>query len=256
MPNVDKIQHVVWIVDMSSIFVILAVAALLTSVVSAMIGMAGGIALLGVMTALLPAKQVVPLHGVVQLSSNFTRTVAFLRFVHWKIWSLFAGPAVFGIWIGSQLWAGTKLDWFKPVIGCFILLFVLWRHFKRQLRNPPAFIYPILGLMTGILSIFVGATGPFLAPFFLRDDFDNEQVIATKAACQFWLHLFKIPAFLALGFDYLAHTDILAMLVLCVIIGTLIGKRLLRGVSKKAFTWTFETVLSAVALYLIVGWIL
>ena len=47
--------------------VALTAAALITSMISAVLGMAGGITLLGVMTALLPPAQVVPLHGVVQL---------------------------------------------------------------------------------------------------------------------------------------------------------------------------------------------
>ena len=46
------------------------VAALVTSIISGILGMAGGITLLGVMVALIPAGLVVPLHGVVQLGSN------------------------------------------------------------------------------------------------------------------------------------------------------------------------------------------
>ena len=49
---------------------ILVIASFATATVSAILGMAGGVTLLGVMTALLPAPIVVPLHGVVQLASN------------------------------------------------------------------------------------------------------------------------------------------------------------------------------------------
>ena len=41
----------------------------------------------------------------------------------------------------------------------------------------------------------------------------GEAVIGTKAACQFWLHLFKIPAFLRLGYDYGPHLPVLACLI-------------------------------------------
>lgn len=105
----------------------------------------------------------------------------------------------------------------------------------------------------GFLTIFVGATGPFLAPFMLRDDFEKESVIATKAACQMWLHLLKIPAFLSLGFDYRPHAPLLAVLVLAVIIGTYVGKTLLSRISPERFNILFQGLLVVIALYLIVS---
>ena len=43
-------------------------------------------------------------------------------------------------------------------------------------RNVPMFIYPIIGLIAGFVTIFIGATGPLIAPFFLRDDLDKEGI--------------------------------------------------------------------------------
>ena len=102
-----------------------------------------------------------------------------------------------------------------------------------------------------MLAIFVGATGPFLAPFFLRDDFNNEQVIATKAVCQTWLHLLKIPAFLALSFNYMPYAPVLVGLVVAVIGGTYLGKYLLSRISKERFVFWFQLVLAILAIYLI-----
>jgi uncharacterized membrane protein YfcA len=104
-----------------------------------------------------------------------------------------------------------------------------------------------------LLTIFVGATGPFLAPFFLRDDFDNEQVIATKAVCQTWLHLLKIPAFLALSFNYTPYAPVLVGLVVAVVGGTYLGKYLLNRISKEHFVFWFQLVLGILAVYLIVS---
>jgi len=104
-----------------------------------------------------------------------------------------------------------------------------------------------------MLGIFAGATGPLLAPFFLRDDFDNEEVIATKAVCQTWIHLLKIPAFLALHFDYTPYAPMLAALVAAVIGGTYFGKHLLSMISKERFIFWFQLVLVLLALYLILS---
>ena len=232
---------------------ILVVAALITSTISGFLGMAGGVTLLGLMTAIMPAKLVIPIHGVVQLASNLTRTYAFHKHVRWSIFGVFVLPAALGVMIATQLWSEDKLVWFRAWIGLFILFFLVWRRYQPQLRNLPLYSYAILGLATGVLGIFVGATGPFLAPFFLRDDFDKEAVIATKAVCQMWIHLLKIPAFLSLAFDYSPHVPLLVALVVSVIAGTYAGKHLLTKISRERFLLVFQVVLAVLAIYLIVS---
>jgi uncharacterized membrane protein YfcA len=233
--------------------IILLIASFATATVSAILGMAGGVTLLGVMTALLPASVVVPLHGVVQLASNWTRTWAFRKDVRWSILGVFVVPSLVGVASAASIWADLELTWFRAWVGVFILAFLVWRRYTPKLRHPPLWSYAVLGLAAGLLAIFVGATGPFLAPFFLRDDFDNEEVIATKAVCQTWLHLLKIPAFLALSFDYGPYLPLLAALVSAVIGATYFGKHLLRSISKERFVFWFQLVLATLAVYLILS---
>ena len=58
--------------------VILITAAFVTSAISAVIGMGGGIILLGIMTIMIPeGYMVIALHGMIQLFSNTTRTYLF-----------------------------------------------------------------------------------------------------------------------------------------------------------------------------------
>ena len=97
--------------------VILLVACFVTATVSAILGMAGGVTLLGVMTALLPAPVVVPLHGVVQLASNWTRTWAFRRYVRWAIFLVFMVPAVLGVAVAATIRADLELTWFRSWFG-------------------------------------------------------------------------------------------------------------------------------------------
>ena len=231
----------------------LTIAAFVTATISGFLGMGGGMVLLGVMSVLLPAYVVVPIHGVVQMSSNGTRALLFIRHVRWSIFLVYVGPATLGLIGATLVWSGDKLTWFKPAIGVFILVFLVLRHYKPRLRNIRTWYYAPLGLVVGFLAIFVGATGPFLAPFFLRDDFKKENVIATKAACQLWLHLAKIPAFLSLGFDYMAHWRLLAFLIVAVIVGTYFGKTLLGRMSERFFLVLFQVVLAGIAVLLIVN---
>jgi len=63
--------------------IILILAAFATSILSAVIGMGGGITLLGIMAILIPeGYMVVALHGVIQLVSNCTRTAVYSQHFH------------------------------------------------------------------------------------------------------------------------------------------------------------------------------
>lgn len=235
------------------VFAGLTAAALLTAALSAVVGMGGGVTLLGVMTSVLPPAWVVPLHGVVQLGSNGTRTVAFIRHVRWSIAGLYIPALLLGVAAAARVWSGENLGWFRPGIGVFLLLFLASRRLLPVMRNLPLWVYPPVAVVAGFASLFVGATGPLIAPFFLRDDMDRHEVIATKAMCQAAGHLLKIPAFLGLGFDYRGHAVLLGALLVAVVLGTLLGKRLLSRLSNATFVTVFEIVLTLLALHLIAG---
>ena len=64
----------------------LIVAAFLTSMLSAIIGMGGGITLLGVMAIIMPEGYlVVAYHGIIQLVSNVTRLTVYRQHIDTKI---------------------------------------------------------------------------------------------------------------------------------------------------------------------------
>lgn len=232
-------------------WLILTITALLAAVLSGVLGMGGGVALLGVMTAILPAPVVVPLHGVIQLVSNCTRTLALLRHVVWRVVAVFAPPLVLGLAFATALWSGNKLNYLRPVVGVLLLAFVALRRRAPKLRNLPTWTYAPLGLVTGFASVWIGAVGPLLAPFFLRDDLEPEQIIATKAACQSISHLLKIPAFVVLGFEFVGHGELLLTLVVVVIVGTLIGRAILTRIERARFVTAFEILLVTLAIWLI-----
>jgi len=231
---------------------ILGFTALFASALSAIVGMGGGVILLGVMALVLSPQLVVPLHGVVQLASNTTRTIVFLRHVNWTLVGIFGVFITLGVGAAAWLWTGGSVAWIKPLIGLFILFHLGMRQWAPTLRNPPLWAYAPLGVVAGFLTLYVGATGPLIAPFFLRDDLDNEGVIATKAMCQTIGHVLKIPAFLAIGFDYFEHVELLGILLIVVIGGTLLGKRVLGHLSNTVFTRLFLGVLTLLALALAV----
>lgn len=230
---------------------LLTLAAFATAAFSAVVGMGGGVTLLAVMAALMPAAFVVPVHGIVQLTSNGTRTLLFLKHVHWGIFAYYVIPAMIGVALGARLYVGSELPWFRPAVGVFILLYLVTLRHKPRLGRLPIPLFAPLGFVVGTFASLIGATGPLIAPFFLRDDLDRQQVIATKAIVQMAVHITKLPAFFLLGFDYAAQITLVAPLVAAAVLGTMFGKRYLSRMSNETFRKLFATVLTMIAIYLV-----
>ena len=78
--------------------IILTTAAFITSTISAIIGMGGGIILLGIMAIIIPqGYMVIALHGIIQLISNTTRTFLFRKHLKKNIINEFIAGAFLGI---------------------------------------------------------------------------------------------------------------------------------------------------------------
>ena len=74
-----------------------------------------------------------------------------------------------------------------------------------------------MGGLSGLVTVFIGAAGPLIAPFFIDRDLTKENIIATKAACQVMGHLGKMPIFIIFfGVDYLQQWPVLLPLVIAV----------------------------------------
>jgi len=106
----------------------------------------------------------------------------------------------------------------------------------------------LVGFIAGILNIFIGATGPFQAPFYLRNDLSKEEIVATKASSQMVGHLLKIPAFIKLGFDYKNYFILIIALSLAAIVGTKIGVSLLGKINESIFIKLYKSVLFIAAI--------
>ena len=107
--------------------------------------------------------------------------------------------------------------------------------------------------MSGLTTVFIGATGPLIAPFFLKGKHTKENIIANKAVCQSISHAGKIPLFIIFfEFNYFTELRVLIPLTAAVFIGTNFGKQILQHIPEKAFRFLFKGVLTIIAIKLII----
>lgn len=241
----------------------LILAAFFTSAISAVLGMGGGIILLGIMAIIIPdGYMVVAIHGMVQLISNLTRSFIFKKHIKKNIILNYLPGAIFGLFISAIIIIiliqfydiksanEIKVDFLKPLIGVFILWFLYGKRLDVRSESPNFFK---VGVLSGFCTTFIGATGPLIAPFFLKGNLSKENIIANKAVCQAISHLGKIPIFIFIfHFRYFSELKIILPLIIAVFIGTNIGKKILNHISEFFFRILFKISLTAIAFKLII----
>lgn len=248
---------------------ILIVAAFLTAIISGTIGMGGGILLFTVMANFLPPLALIPLHGIVQLTSNLSRTALNWRYINRAITITFVIGALIGAVLGLLAMLGLfgsfvetselalkstkKLDIpeseYKVFLGCFILALTWLPKVKNFPKVPWKFAW--VGAIATFLSLFVGATGPIIAPFYLREGLEKETLVVTKAAGQATVHTLKLLVFFYLGFKIGHHLGLIINMGIAVFFGNWIGKHLLGKISPKFFLWSFRIVITLLAVRMI-----
>lgn len=233
------------------IYVFLFLVSITTAAISGVVGMAGGVTLLACMTLVLPMSAVIPIHGIVQLLSNSLRTFYLRKNLNIEIFKFFL--------IGAPLGAFTSYYFIQSLPSdkiplTMIVAFIFYMVFKP--KNLPSILlkpwqYGIVGFVSGFLGLLIGATGPFLAPFFLRDDYTKEEIISTQASCQMVTHILKIPVFLTLGFPYFEYVNTIGLMLIGTIIGTSLGVGILKKLKPSLFIYFYKTVLVFVAFRLL-----
>lgn len=236
---------------------LLCLVALLTSALSAVVGMAGGITLLAVMLLFLDPLVAIPVHGWVQLASNGSRAIIQRRHVDAGIVARFAVLLLPAGALGLLVARSLPEAGLRAAIGAFVLL-ATWRpHWLLVGAHPermaPGRRFVALGGVAGVLNVTLGAVGPMIAPFYLGLGLTRQSLVGTKAACQTAGHLAKVLLFGVGGFVLAPWIPFLTAAVACTVVGTWAGSLLLEHVSERGFQLLYKGVLTAIALRLVLG---
>lgn len=228
------------------------ISTFLSSIISGMTGMAGGIILLALMLSWVQVAFIIPLHGAIQAVSGLSRTFLFFSYLRWRIIIHYSLGVLPGALIGILIFKLLPGDVFKILMGVFILA-VTWLPKLRPTKGGGSERYfVILGFFSGMLSTFLGASGSLIAPYFIRDDITKHELIATKSTCQGIVHVVKIPIFGFVGANVFVHWQQVLLLGLASFIGILIGKRMLNLIPDKMFFIFFKALLTIISVRIII----
>jgi len=224
---------------------ILAVSGLVTSFVSGILGMAGGMMLMGVLLALMPVPAAMMLHGVAQLASNGWRAMLWRAQVVWRVFRGYVLGALVatGIFLFLQLVVSKPIALIVMGLTPFVAL-ALPEKLHLNVERPG---HPFAcGAICSALSLTAGVSGPILDVFFVRSQMGRHAVVATKAMTQSFTHILKITYFGGIVATGRGTVDpwIGAMMVALAFAGTSLAAPVLKRMNDKSFRqWTRWTVM-------------
>ncbi len=170
---------------------LIVITSLLTSILSGIFGMAGGLILMGILAWALPITAALALHGIIQFSSNLWRAVLHRGHVAWRVLVTFGIGAVAAIGLFALI--TFEPAQFYVFLGLGLLPILVWlpeRWLSLDVTKPHH--ASIGGFVSTGLSLVSGVSGPVTDLLFVRTQLGRHQVVATKAVMQAIGHASKV----------------------------------------------------------------
>jgi uncharacterized membrane protein YfcA len=220
---------------------------IVASAISATTSIGGGSMMLTILALVLPQPALVPVHGILQLGSNFSRLVFMRRHLPEISFRVFAAGAAIGSVLGGSVAVHVPQKLFIAGLGAFIL----WSVWGRMPGFMQRIGIGIGGFATGIITMFIGATGPFVGAIMRPMVPDRRQFVAAHAGCMSIQHTFKLVVFGVLGFAYGPYLPLLAAMVAAGALGSYLGRHVLMWLGDERFQLVLKAALTLAALRLI-----
>jgi uncharacterized membrane protein YfcA len=227
-----------------------------SSFISGVFGMAGGMVLLGVLLVYFDVATAMVLFSIIQLGANGWRALHWRQFVLWPIFGWYAAGAMLAF-------AVMRYVAYVPDKAVVYLLLGLLPFAVEALPQPfrPNIEWRgipfITGILTTVIQFLAGVGGLFLDIFFQKSRLDRKTTNATKAVTQTFSHLLRGVYFGSLaGIGELSMTMWAPAIVLA-IIGAMLAPYVVERMSDAGFRqWTRVIIFALAAIYLIRGGVL
>ena len=193
-----------------------------TSFLTTTLGLGGGAVLLAVMANIFPAAALIPVHGAVQLGSNAGRSILMIRHVSWVPFKRFLAGSLIGVVIGGNIVISLSNNIIQVGVGVFIIWTVLSKP-PKWLSDSPM----LAGLGSSFLTMFFGATGPFVGSFVRSLKINRLEFSGTLSMLMVAQHALKTITFCVLGFPLLDWLGFITAMILAGFFGTFLGKKVL-----------------------------
>jgi uncharacterized protein len=234
---------------------VVVLASLIAATLAAVTGFGGAAVLLPVLVTTFGVREAIPILTVAQLVGNGSRVWFNRRDLNWPVVAWFAAGAVPLALLGGWLFAKAPLTALTRILGIFLIVVVVWRRLRTDSTWRPSLpAFAGIGAGASFLSALLGSVGPLMAPFFLAYGLVKGAYIGTEALSTVIMHMVKLIAYRQA--DVLPLHAVIVGLALgpVMIVGSLLGKRIVDRLPERVFVLIIEgTLIAAGVLFIIKG---
>jgi uncharacterized membrane protein YfcA len=229
---------------------ILLLSSVFTSALTAAFGLGGGGIMLALLVNFIPITAVIPIHGVIQVSSNISRGVLLRQFIVWEIVAYYFLGAIVGALLGGYFVVALSETFLLSTLGIFILYVVWGPKIKSITANK--LTYSLGGIAVTFSTMFIGATGPLAMALLPRKVLQAKQLSATHGLVMVVQHGLKIIVFSAIGFQFKQWAIFLLLMLVTGFIGTYTGRSILNRLPEAYFKQAIKIILTLLAIKMLV----
>jgi uncharacterized membrane protein YfcA len=234
---------------------VVAATTLVTSFISGIFGMAGGIILLGVLLLYMDVAPAMVLFGAIQTSSNGWRAALWWRHVDWGIvWRFLVGSTLMFLVLRTIAVLPSKATLYLTLGLLPFAADLVHRRVSLDITRPG--VPYACGAFIIVLQLLVGAAGHILDVFFQKSPLDRKTIVGTKAVTQVAGHLYRIVYFgsFAAAFDTSIPWWAYATAIVLSLAGTSLAATVLVRMTDDGFRlWSRRVTMSVAATYLARG---
>jgi uncharacterized protein len=172
--------------------------------ISAICGGGASLILVPLLNWLLPTS-VVPFSLTVgTFASSASRIIVFKKNICWQIFFWFVPFSIPAVLLGAWIMKYVNPLYLELIVGFFLIanipeLFRKKKELNAEQKPYPKFILAIVGFFAGFISGVTGAIGLLFNRFYLRYGLTKEEIVATRAANEIFLHSIKLIIYIILG---------------------------------------------------------
>jgi uncharacterized membrane protein YfcA len=235
---------------------IIGVTVVISSFISGVFGMAGGMVLLGVLLVYFDVATGMVLFSIIQLAANGWRSLHWRRFVLWPIfWWYVAGAVLAFTVMRSIAYVPNKA-----------VVYLLLGLMPFSVEVLPASLRPniewrgvpfVTGIFTTVIQFMAGVGGLFLDIFFQKSRLDRKTTNATKAITQTFSHVMRAAYFGSLAGVGDVRVSVWAPAIVLALIGAMLAPYVLERMTDDGFRqWTRGIIFTIASVYIVrAGWL-
>ena len=212
-------------------------AGIIAFMIATIAGGGGALLLIPVTSWIIGTSFAPPAINLGTFISSPTRLYLFWNHVDWSLVIYYVPSAIVGVCLAALLFNSLELGWVQLLIGIFLVSTIFQYRFGKVAKtfDMPKVGFIPLGLVICFFSTLVGGLGPVLNPFYMNAGLEKEKLIATKIANSFFVGMVQIGSYTFFGILTAQIWIYGLVLGSGAILGTIIGKWLLRGISIRQF---------------------